>query len=65
CIAARSADYLHIARRLAADLPLLARLRGELRARLAASPLGDRAGFARAVEAAYRAMWRAWCATTP
>jgi predicted O-linked N-acetylglucosamine transferase (SPINDLY family) len=32
-----------------------------MRQRLEASPLRDEAGFARDVEAAYRAMWRQWC----
>jgi predicted O-linked N-acetylglucosamine transferase (SPINDLY family) len=37
-------------------------LRGTLRARMAASALCDGPRFARAVEAAYRQMWRTWCA---
>jgi len=38
-------------------------VRTGLRATLASSPLLDAAGFARDIEAAYRAMWTAWCAT--
>ena len=46
---------------LAKDLPALAALRGELRTRLAASPLLDAPAFAADVEAAYRALWQDWC----
>jgi predicted O-linked N-acetylglucosamine transferase (SPINDLY family) len=45
---------------LASDLPALARLRAGLRSRMASSPLMDGGRFSRAVEDAYRAMWRAW-----
>jgi predicted O-linked N-acetylglucosamine transferase (SPINDLY family) len=40
----------------------LAGLRRGMRERIAASPLRDEASFARAVERAYREMWRRWCA---
>jgi predicted O-linked N-acetylglucosamine transferase (SPINDLY family) len=45
----------YIARAIAAanDLPALAQLRAELRARFAASPLADAPGLARAIEAAF------------
>lgn len=46
---------------LARDLPRLADLRGNLRARLETSPLMDSARFARGIEAAYRDAWRAYC----
>lgn len=46
---------------LAADRAALARLRAGMRERLHASPLLDGAGFARAMEAAWREMWRDWC----
>jgi len=46
---------------LAGDLPALAKVREGLRSALAASPLCGGAAYARAVEAAYRAMWRKAC----
>jgi predicted O-linked N-acetylglucosamine transferase (SPINDLY family) len=50
---------------LAAEPQLLAGLRQELRARMAASTLGDPARFERNLRAAYRAMWRRWCTGEP
>ena len=43
------------------DVERLTKLRGELRERMAASPLLDFAGFTRNLEAAYRKMWVEWC----
>lgn len=60
-IAASDADYVERAVGMTRDLDALARLRAELRPRLRRSPFGDPAQYARAVEAAYRAMWRTWC----
>ena len=63
-LVARSVDeYVSIARELAADVPALAQLRSEMRARMLSSPLMDAAGFARDVESAYRQMWHVWCAS--
>ena len=55
-------EYVAKAVALAADLEKLGALRRGLRARLRASPLLDAAGFARAVEAAYRDAWQNWLA---
>src|SRR5262249_26465502 len=50
-------DYVARARDLARDTPRLARLRAEIRPRLAASPLLDHAGFTRRLEDVYRNLW--------
>ena len=63
-IAANEEEYVEKAIELASDLPRLARLRAGLRTETEASPLRDEAGFARAVEAAYREMFKRW-ATAP
>jgi predicted O-linked N-acetylglucosamine transferase (SPINDLY family) len=54
--------YAQIACKLAGDLPRLIDLRRNLRPRMQASPLMDAPRFARNVEAAYRQIWRNWCA---
>jgi protein O-GlcNAc transferase len=54
--------YVRIAVALAEDRTRLISLRASLRARMRNSPLMDAPRFARHVEVAYRAMWRAWCA---
>jgi predicted O-linked N-acetylglucosamine transferase (SPINDLY family) len=58
-IAATPDEYIRLAGELAHDPARLAALRGSLRERLTGSPLTDAARFARAVETAYRQMWRA------
>jgi protein O-GlcNAc transferase len=62
-IAATPEQYLAIAAAQAADLPSLARLRSGLRPRMRASALMDGPAFTAGLEAAFREMWRRWCAT--
>jgi protein O-GlcNAc transferase len=57
------AQFVAIAAGLARDLRRLAELRATLRGRMEKSPLMDGPRFARNIEAAYRTMWRRWCAT--
>ena len=54
--------YVSRAKMLAADLEALAGLRASLRPRLQNSAIGDPVRYTRAVETAYREMWRRWCA---
>jgi predicted O-linked N-acetylglucosamine transferase (SPINDLY family) len=62
-LAAQAPDeYVAIAQSLAADLPRLSALRAALRDRLKQSPLMDAPRFARNMEAAFRDIWRQWCA---
>ncbi len=59
----RVEDYIALAVRWAGDLEALAALRSGLRARVAAGPLLDWAGFTRNLEDTYRSMWHRWCST--
>jgi predicted O-linked N-acetylglucosamine transferase (SPINDLY family) len=54
-------QYLATAVGLAGDLDRLAGLRATLRERVRAT-LGDGGAFTRDLEAAYRVLWRQWCA---
>lgn len=61
-LAARSREeYVEIATRLASDIPLLQTLRGNLRQRLADSPLTDSKRFMRNFETCLRQTWIRWC----
>src|SRR5207253_457617 len=64
-VAATPQRYVEIATGLARDAARRAELRRTMRDRMAHSPLMDAAAYTRNLEAAYRAMWRAWCAGTP
>jgi predicted O-linked N-acetylglucosamine transferase (SPINDLY family) len=61
-IARTPEEYVKIACEAAGDLQRLADLRATLRARMQSSPVTDAPRFARNMEAAFRQMWRAWCA---
>ena len=54
--------YVELAIAKATHLDTLSRLRASLRQRVADLAFGDPARYTRAVEAAYREMWRSWCA---
>ena len=60
-IADSPAGYVALALDLARDRARLGDLRGGLRARMESAPLTDGPGFTRALESAYREMWRTWC----
>lgn len=56
--------YAATATALIRDRAALVAIRKGLRARLTASAVCDCAGFARAIESAYRTMWRRWCGSS-
>lgn len=60
-VATTAEAYVEAAARLAADQAGLARLRAELRGRMAGSALCDAVRFTGNLEHAYRTMWRDWC----
>ncbi len=57
--------YVRIASTLAADKVRLAELRLNLRQQMEHSPLMDAPHYAANIEAAYRQIWRQWCADAP
>ena len=61
-VASTPARYVELAAAIARDPAPLAPLRAQLRERLRTSGAMDYARLARDVEAAFRGMWRAWCA---
>jgi predicted O-linked N-acetylglucosamine transferase (SPINDLY family) len=64
CAADSSAGYVRIAREMAGNLERLARLRSEIRPRMAASVLCDTQRFVHNLEAVYREMWQGWLGST-
>ncbi len=61
-IASDAEGYVALAVGKASGLKALAKTRAGLREKMAHSAVGDQNLYARAVEAAYVAMWREWCA---
>ena len=61
-IARNRKHYVELAVQWANDHPRLAEVRRGLRERMRASALLDAVRFTRNLEAAYRQMWRGWCA---
>lgn len=61
-VARDPAEFASLAARLAEDHDRRRELRAGLRERFHASELGDGPGLARAVDGAWRSMWREWCA---
>ncbi len=61
-VASTPAKYVELAAEIARDPAPLAPLRAQLRERLRSAGSEDYARLARDVEAAFRGMWRAWCA---
>ena len=55
-------QYIQTALAIANDLKRLSALRSRLRGLIAASDFGDPVRYSRAVESAYRNVWRSWCA---
>jgi predicted O-linked N-acetylglucosamine transferase (SPINDLY family) len=61
-IARSTDDYVRIALELARAPERLSELRASLRPRLSTTPLLDHRGVTRELEAAFRGLWRAFCA---
>ncbi|HMB96526.1 MAG TPA: hypothetical protein VKK61_10845, partial [Tepidisphaeraceae bacterium] len=63
--AADEESYVKIAVDLAGDLPRLRLIRAGMRDRLLASPLLDAPRYVKNLEAAYRDVWKTYCAENP
>ncbi len=63
-VAGTAEEYRRAAAALAGDEARRSALRRSLRGRMLASPLCDGEAFTRGLEAAYRDLWRRWCAGT-
>lgn len=62
--ASTPAEYVGKAIAFSGELENLAKIRTALRAMMFNSPLCDKKGFTRSLEAAYRKMWHKWCLST-
>jgi protein O-GlcNAc transferase len=62
-IARTPGHYVRLAVDFSGNQAVLAEIRRTLRARLQRSPLGNEEQFVRDLEAAYRDIWRRWCAS--
>jgi predicted O-linked N-acetylglucosamine transferase (SPINDLY family) len=60
-IASDRDSYVNLAIRLGSDWKQLSKLRKTLRATITNSTIGNHVAYTRAVEAAYRRIWRHWC----
>lgn len=60
-VAGNSAEYIKIAASLASNPAQLQKMRWELRARMAASPICDGRGFTRNLENTFQNMFAKWC----
>ncbi|MGB0683796.1 MAG: tetratricopeptide repeat protein [Magnetovibrionaceae bacterium] len=56
-------QYVGLALDLAEDWQRRAVLRARLRSRIRTSPAGDLEGYGRALEGAFRGLWRRWCSS--
>jgi predicted O-linked N-acetylglucosamine transferase (SPINDLY family) len=64
-VATSEAQYVDLAAELLRDESRLSTLRRSLRPQLESSPIMDAPRFAHGMDAAFRDMWRRWCATQP
>ena len=64
-IASNAEQYVRIAVDVAAEPGRVTEIRSGMRQRIGTSALRDESGITRAIEAAYRRMWRRWCQRRP
>ncbi len=64
-VASTLGQYIALASELTKGIPQQPESRAQLRTRFRQSPLMDERGMTHAIEAAYRDLWRHWCAARP